>query len=214
MKKKSTIVLTTINIVLIVFFLLITLLMVIPLGFNSFSRADKPIFGHYLFLNTNTSMEPVMKQNDLVAVKPMPLTDLAVGDFLCYYPANSEQTGAYFGKITAIEGEELILCDKADHSVTVLANEIEVVGKASFTLLFLGDIVAFFQSVQNRILFYVVIGAVSFILAAVTVILHITLRREPTTDTPPAPPVAYSLDQLLEQEIDVEFEKSSQEKDE
>ena len=81
--RKAGTVLTVVNIVVIVICIAATLLLLFPTAYQWISRENQPIFGRYLYVNTNSSMAPVMEENDIIAVEPMELEKMAVGDFLC-----------------------------------------------------------------------------------------------------------------------------------
>ncbi len=210
MKKnngKAGAVLTAVNIVVIVICIAATLLLLFPTAYQWISRENQPIFGRYLYVNTNSSMAPVMEENDIIAVEPMELEKMAVGDFLCYYPVDEEEDGVQFGKIVAIDGDTLSLSDKAGHSVDMTVGEIIVVGKATDKILFLGQAVQFLKDDGNRLLFYTSVAAGVVILLSVTIILHIKFKREQPAEEPQ--PAAYSLDDLVEVEQEpIEFEKA------
>lgn len=205
---KAGTILTVVNVTVIVICVAATLLLLFPTVYQWISRDDRPLFGHYLYVNTNSSMAPVMEKNDIIAVKPMELEKMAVGDFLCYYPVNEKEDGVQFGKIVDIDGDLLSLSDKAGHSVELEVGEIIVVGKATDKIMFLGQVVNLLRDDTNRLIFYASVAAGVVILLSVTVLLHLRFRQEQQPAEEPQP-VAYSLDDLIEVELEpVEFEKA------
>ena len=210
-KSRLKVMLTVVNIILIIFCVLSTITMLISVAFNHISKQDHPIFGNHLYINNNNNLKPVMKKNDLVIVKPMSITQLALGDFLCYYSAEDPEKNALFGKIVGFSEDELDLSDKAGHSTTVEVDDIIVVGKATNTIVALGGIITFFHSPANRMLFYIIVGAAAFILAGITIIIHVALNSKSASSEPVAPefPVLYRLDELVQvEEEPIDFEKA------
>ncbi len=208
---KIRVVLTVVNIVLIVFCVISTVFMLIPIVFNHITKQDQSVFGNYLYINNNNNLAPVMEENDLVIVKPMSITQLSLGDFLCYYSAEDTEKNALFGKIVGFSDDELDLSDKEGHSTTVKVEDIIVVGKATNTIFALGSVISFFHSPGNRLLFYIIVGASALILSGITIILHVVMNTKRVLTEPVVSPipVSYNLEELIQlEEEDIDFEKA------
>ncbi len=213
--------LTITNLVLTVFCLACTAVMLFSVFFQHNARQDKLIFGHHLYINGNDNLKPVMNKDDIIIVKPTSVTAIKLGDFLCYYPTVDDWQEVQFGKIEKIDSDEMILSDKLGHTATFSINEIVVVGKATGRIAYLGKAVLFLQSGNHRSSFYICIGAITLILLGVTFLLHIKikLRREQQASEQQAVAAeqltyAYSLEDLLEVEDNVTFEKAPRTKTE
>ena len=216
MKKKARTarrILTILNTIVIVVCIAAILLLLLPTAYHWITKENKPVFGRYLYVNTNNSLTPVMKQNDIIAVEPLALEKMAVGDFLCYYPVLEKEKGVQFGRIDDIDGDVLSLSDKQNHFAEVSVGDIVVVGKATDKIFFLGSIVSFLKEPGNRLLFYVAVGAFVLILLGVTIILHISLKPRETEENEPLP--VYSLEDLIQVESEpIPFEKALKKEEE
>ena len=218
MNKKNAVsgkVLTIVNIVVIIVCISATLLLLFPTIYNWSAKDNRTIFGRYLYVNTNNSLEPVMKKNDIIAVQPLSLEQMAVGDFLCYYPVLEEGKGVQFGRIDGIDGDTLLLSDKREHSVDIAVGDISVVGKATDKIFFLGSLVSFLKNTGNRLMFYIVVGAIVLLLLAFTIVLHIKRKPEPIEEKPKTAAPVYSLEDLVEVEDEpIQFEKAPKKEEE
>ncbi|MDD6237319.1 MAG: hypothetical protein PUB00_08065 [Clostridiales bacterium] len=213
--KGLRIFLTIINIVIIFFCTACTLLMLFSVLFQHYAKQDKLIFGHHLYINTNNNLKPVMNENDIIIVKPTSITAIKLGDFLCYYPASSDEQEVQFGKIEEINTNEISLSDKAGHNTVLSISDIVVVGKATTKISQLGKAVLFFQSASNRISFYLSVGAITLLLLAITFLLHIKIKSrqeqleiERQAMQSDSKTFSYTLDDLLEVEDAISFEKA------
>lgn len=207
---------TVVNICVILLCVMMTLLLLIPSVYQLIAKEDQPIFGHYLYVNTNNSLEPVMQENDIIAVEPEGLEQMAVGDFLCYYPIGEQENGVQFGKIVAVDGDILSLSDKLGHSVELTIGEIVPVGRATYKIVFLGQFVHFLKDSGNRLFFYLTLIAVVAALLALTIALHIKQRKLNAKRTVPAnTPQHYSLEELVQVELEpIRFERAPQKEEE
>lgn len=206
---------TTINIIIIVFCSACALLMLFSVLFQHNAKQDKLVFGHHLYINTNNNLKPVMNKNDIIIVKPTSITAIKLGDFLCYYPVSANGQEVQFGKIEEINADEISLSDKAGHNTALAINDIVVVGKATNKISYLGKAVLFLQSGNNRISFYICVGAITLILLAITLLLHIKIKSrqeqlelEQQAVMPDSKTFSYTLDDLLEEEDSISFEKA------
>ena len=206
---------TTINIIIIVFCSACALLMLFSVLFQQNAKQDKLVFVHHLYINTNNNLKPVMNKNDIIIVKPTSITAIKLGDFLCYYPVSADGQEVQFGKIEEINADEISLSDKAGHNTALAINDIVVVGKATNKISYLGKAVLFLQSGNNRISFYICVGAITLILLAITLLLHIKIKSrqeqlelEQQAVMPDSKTFSFTLDDLLEEEDSISFEKA------
>ena len=213
--KGLLVFLTTINIIIIVFCSACALLMLFSVLFQHNAKQDKLVFGHHLYINTKNNLKPVMNKNEIIIVKPTSITAIKLGDFLCYYPVSADGQEVQFGKIEEINADEISLSDKAGHNTALAINDIVVVGKATNKISYLGKAVLFLQSGNNRISFYICVGAITLILLAITLLLHIKIKSrqeqlelEQQAVMPDSKTFSYTLDDLLEEEDSISFEKA------
>ena len=219
--KGLRVLLTMINIVIIMFCSACALLMLFSVLFQHNAKQDKLIFGHHLYINTNNNLKPVMNKDDIIIVKPTSITAIKLGDFLCYYPASADEQEVQFGKIEEINADEVSLSDKVGHNTSFSINDIVVIGKATNKISYLGKAVLFFQSGSNRISFYVSVGAITLLLLAITFLLHIKMKSrqeqleiEQQAMLPNSKTFSYTLEDLLEVEDFISFEKAPKPKTE
>jgi len=206
--KKAGTAITVVNICVISLCVVLTVLLLIPTVYHTVSTEEKPIFGRYLYVNTNNSLAPVMQVNDIIAVVPTPLEEMVEGDFLCYYPIGEQENGVQFGKLIRKEEQTLSLSDKQGHYVDLSIGDIVTVGRATDKILFLGQVVHFLKSGTNRVAFYIALFAVVAALLALTVALHIKQQKlNRKIAVAAVKPKRYSLDELIEVETEpIEFE--------
>lgn len=162
-----------------------------------------------------------MNKDDIIIVKPTSITAIKLGDFLCYYPVSANEQEVQFGKIEEINADEISLSDKAGHNTALAINDIVVIGKATNKISYLGKAVLFFQSGNNRISFYISVGAITLLLLAITLLLHIKMKFrqeqleiEQQAILPDSKAFSYTLDDLLEVEDAISFEKAPKPKTE
>lgn len=209
--KRASKAITVVNICVILLCAVLTFLLLIPTVYNVLSKENKSFFGRYLYVNTNNSLAPVMEVNDIITVQPIALSDLELGDFLCYYPVGEKANGVQFGKLVWMEENTLWLSDKQDHSVSLERGEIVLVGKATNKVLMLGELVQFLKNDQNRLVFYISLLVVVVALLGVTIGLHVKQRAiNRKQEALAIKPKQYSLEDLLEVEIEpILFETAS-----
>lgn len=103
--------------------------------------SNSALFGYRFFTVATGSMIPTYEVGDVLVVKEVPLSSLAVGDDIAYLGATDDFEGKIVThRITDIEGDTIITQGLANPTVDPAINYSQVYGKVIYKLLFISFI--------------------------------------------------------------------------